>query len=94
MFGVRADGGRAYPRRMTPSDVLDLHLTRLVGWLVRTIGRAILYAAAVSLVVAGLGAFADSAGLVVIGFALGPLVGAIYLATADAPMPIEVDQDA
>lgn len=72
---------------MEPNDLLDLHLTRLFGWVVNTVGRALLIGAicfAVPLVF-GAGPFA-----VVTGFA-----GlAIYLWTVNAPMPVEVDRDA
>lgn len=67
-------------------DLTQIHLTRLFGWVVNTVGRALLIGAvcfAVPLVF-GAGAYA-----VVVGFA-----GlAIYLWTANAPMPLEFDED-
>lgn len=70
---------------MQQNDVLDLHLTRLVGWLVQTVGKALLVGAVVGVLV-GLW----SAPL---GAAAGGLVVAAYLATSKAPMPIEVEGD-
>lgn len=78
---------------MKSSDVLDLHLTRLIGWFVQTLGRAFLVGGLVGLVIGGFGAAAGSTGTVFIGMALAPVVSAIYLATANAPMPIEVDEN-
>lgn len=69
-----------------PNDLLDLHLTRLFGWVVNTLGRALLVGAVCCAVPLAFGAGAYAA---VIGFA----AFAIYLWTADAPMPIEVGED-
>ena len=78
---------------MQSNDVLDLHLTRLVGWLVQTLGKAFLVGAVVALIFGGLAALSGSVGFILIGTALGPIAAAVFLATADAPMPIEVDAD-
>ncbi|GAB3776784.1 hypothetical protein GCM10027600_43210 [Nocardioides ginsengisegetis] len=70
---------------MTPLDVLDVHMTRLFGWFVQTLGRALLVGAVCAGVPALLGAGGYSLAVGAAGFA-------IYLMTASAPMPIEVDE--
>lgn len=71
---------------MEPNDLLDLHLTRLFGWIVNTVGGALLVGAVCFAVPLALGAGPYA---VVVGFA-----GlAIYLWTAKAPMPIEPDDE-
>lgn len=77
---------------MKQQDVLDLHLTRLFGWLVQTSGRAILVAALAGTVVAVLGATQDSVGMIAAAPGIGLLVGALYLSTASAPWPVEVEE--
>lgn len=74
-------------------DLLDLHLTHLVGWLVQTLGKAIGYGALVGGGVALLGLLADSGELVPVGAVLGLLVAGISLVSARAPFPVEPDRD-
>lgn len=78
---------------MQPNDVLDLHLTHLVGWVVQTVGKALLVGAAIGILFGIWGALAESSGLISLGIGLGGLATAVYLASAQAPMPIEVDED-
>lgn len=69
---------------MNPLEVLDVHMSRLAGWLVQTVGRALLVAAVCFAVPFALGAGGYSVAVAVAGFAL-------YLLTADAPLPMETD---
>lgn len=69
------------------SNDLDLHLTRLFDWIVNTVGRALLIGAVCFVAPLAFGAPA--------GFAAGAgFAGlAIYLWTANAPLPFGVDGD-
>lgn len=69
------------------NEYLDLHLTVLAQWVVRRLGASVLVGALVGGIVVAIGVIADDPLTVAIGAALGPIVGAAYLATADAPLP-------
>lgn len=78
---------------MEQSEVLDIHMTALFTWLVRTIGQALLW----SLVAAGalgiVAAVRGEVGWIWLASFLAPLVFAIGLASAQAPMPVEVNDE-
>ncbi|GAA4120398.1 hypothetical protein GCM10022215_23940 [Nocardioides fonticola] len=70
------------------NENLDLHLTVLAGWIVKTFGKALVWGFAPGLV--GLLLFFFNGDLSSLLFGLfGPVVAGGYLATADAPLPIE-----
>lgn len=73
-------------------DNVDLHLTVLAEWMVRTVGRALLLSLVVPVVIAVVGVFANSAGMVALGIAIGPLIFAYVLWNATAPLPHDVKQ--
>ena len=79
-------GQRLTVAGMTPLDVLDVHMTRLAGWLVQTVGRALIVGAVCFVVPFALGAGGYAAVVGLVGFAL-------FLATADAPLPSEAGDD-
>lgn len=75
------------------TENLDLHLTLLFGWLVRTVGSALLMATVIPIVLAIVAIATDEAGFIWAAAVVGPLVFALRLYTAAAPMPIGSDDD-
>lgn len=75
-------------------DNIDLHLTQLATWLVRTIGRAIMWAVLGSVAIAIAGGILNP----VLGWTLGGLAGPVLFAwrlmDAAAPFPVEVEKPA
>lgn len=76
-----------------PNENLDLHLTQLVQWIVHTVGAALLVGCLIGGVVSAVGVAAESGITVAIGGALGGLVFAFMLFTADAPLPADVGDE-
>lgn len=72
---------------------VDLHLTLLFGWLVRTVGLALMWSIVVLFVIVGAALLIDEPGLAWVAVAVGPVVFAWALMGAQAPMPSGVDKE-
>jgi len=75
------------------NENVDLHMTELATWMVRTFGRALMASLVIPAVLAVVGVFADLPGLVVIGLVIGPFIFAWRLMDAAAPFPTESDEN-
>lgn len=73
----------------TGTENLDLHLTPLFGWLLRTVGDALMWSMLIPIAIGVVAAFAGQPDLIWLAVAIGPLVFASQLSKAQAPMPIE-----
>jgi len=72
---------------------LDLHMTVLFGWLVRTVGRALAWIVGVPAVGYGVALVVGDPAPLALGWFVGAvgLIGTLWF--ADAPMPYDVRAD-
>ncbi len=75
---------------MTRMDNVDLHLSQLATWLVRTVGSALLWATFIPLVLGAIVLGVKAPEMLWLAIISGPLVFGWRLAAAEAPMPAEM----
>lgn len=78
---------------MQTNDLLDLHMTRLMGWGVHLIGKTLLVGVAAAALFAVLAVLYDSVGYLVAALIVGPVAAGLFLVSADPPLPVEIDDE-
>lgn len=72
--------------------LLGIHITMVATWLVRTVGKALLYAAVAAALLGILAVFTNEPSFLAWSAIVGPLVFAGTLCGAHAPFPTEHEQ--
>lgn len=68
---------------------VDIHMSRLAGWVLNTIGKALAISMGIAFLVGVIAMATEEPGLLWLAGLAGPLAFAVVLYNADAPMPPE-----